>query len=405
VLHHEDEAPSLLADRYRLGADVGSGGMAVVYRGWDTVLCRAVAVKVMRDVLTDPAGRSRFEREGKTLAKLNHPGLVSVFDAGVIHDRPFIVLELVDGETLADRRRSGPMPMADVLAVGTQLSDVLAYIHGQGIAHRDVKPGNVLIDAENHVRLADFGLARDAGSAHHTAPGFTMGTAAYMSPEQVRGHEHGRPSDIYALGLILIEALTGTPLYTGTPEAAALARLVTPPTSQVRLAAPMHELLAAMTADRPQDRPSARAVHARLAMMPLLLKIAAEQAETLTQPFATSPRTGALRLARPNPRWLLAAASVLLAAPALVVGHFLGSGQPESLVSIETPSVIQPSAPPKVVPSPAPSATVRSATPRRTTARTAPAVNKVVTSADDDDKPSKEEKSEHKGKGKGEGKD
>ncbi len=335
-----------MAGRYLLGAEIGRGGMSVVYRGWDTVLQREVAVKMLRDLLLDPAAQRRFEAEGRILARLDHPGLVPVYDSGLLDDRPFLVFQLVDGETLSQRRRRGPMPVTETLAMAIELAGVLGHIHALGIAHRDVTPGNILIDAKNRFRLADFGLARSADSSRHTAPGMTIGTAAYMSPEQVRGQDHGAPGDIYALGLIMIEALTGEVLYQGAPEATALARLVTPPASLVQLPGPIHHLVTAMTAQSPQHRPAAAEVLAQLRALsehPELVSIAAQP--------GTSPATRTMEVTEPAQnqalgsqpvvaitkpsgrpgrrwRWLLAAAAVLVLVPALAAGHLLGTGRP-----------------------------------------------------------------------------
>lgn len=257
------DAPSVLAGRYLLGGEIGQGGMAVVYRGWDTVLQRDVAVKVLRTVVADPAGRARFRAEGEVLARLDHPGLVRLWDTGDLDGAPYLVMELIEGRTLAQRLRGGPLDPRQVIAVGAALAEILTYVHDHDITHRDVKPGNILLDRQDGLRLADFGVARVPGCTEHTQPGFTMGTAAYISPEQVRGEPATSASDIYALGLVLLEALTGRQVYPGPADAAAMARLTTAP-SVAEVPAPLRRLLGGMTAHTPDDRPPAAAVRARL---------------------------------------------------------------------------------------------------------------------------------------------
>jgi len=180
---------TVLGGRYELAEVVGRGGMADVYRAYDAVLHRDVAVKVLRDLSSDPVAAERFALEARTLARLNHPGLVTVLDAGTSDDRPFLVLEFVDHVTLAECCGGRALDPARVAAIGAQLADALAYVHAQSVVHRDVKPGNVLLAAGDRCLLTDFGIAKLLGevAAAQTATGFTMGTAAYLSPEQVRG--------------------------------------------------------------------------------------------------------------------------------------------------------------------------------------------------------------------------
>ncbi len=259
------DVPALLGDRYLLGRELGHGGMAVVYQAWDSRLDRDVAVKVMREVVRDPAHRERFQVEGQTLAGLSHPGLIMLLDAGTEGDRPFLVMELVTGETLADLTRRRWLGVPEVAAIGRALAEALSYVHGQGIVHRDVKPSNVLVGPDERIRLADFGIARLLDSpVRHTATGLMLGTAAYLSPEQVRGESASAASDVYALGLVLIESLTGRPVFSGPPHVAALARLIEAPVIDEGLPATLRDVLTAMTADRPADRPTATEVAVRL---------------------------------------------------------------------------------------------------------------------------------------------
>ena len=203
------DAP-LLADRYALGDLLGQGGMADVFRAHDGVLDREVAVKMLRDSTADGSDRTRFTSEARTLARLSHTGLVMVLDAGIEIDRPFLVMELVDGATLADRLRDGPLDIETAASVGVQVSEALAYAHERGVVHRDVKPANLLLDASGRVKLADFGIARLLGDTiRHTMTGHAIGTAAYLAPEQVQGRDVDGRSDVYSLGLVLLESITG----------------------------------------------------------------------------------------------------------------------------------------------------------------------------------------------------
>ncbi|GAC1441883.1 MAG: hypothetical protein NVSMB55_10900 [Mycobacteriales bacterium] len=252
--------PELLRGRYEVGPVIGAGGMARVHRATDTILGRAVAVKIFRtDVETHDA--QRVQDESRTLAALNHPGLVGVFDAGVTSGpgagSPYLVMELVDGPTLAQCCLDGSLPPAKVARIGAELAGALAHVHDRGIVHRDVKPANILLDRNRHAKLTDFGIARLVDSARHTATGLTVGTAPYLSPEQVTGGPVGPATDVYALGLVLLECLTGQREYPGNGVETALARLHRPPNVPTTLPDPWPGLLTAMTDPDPGRRPSA----------------------------------------------------------------------------------------------------------------------------------------------------
>jgi serine/threonine protein kinase len=239
--------------------------MADVYRATDLVLDRAVAVKLLRNLTEDSSERARFTAEARTLARLNHGNLVTVLDAGTAEEQPYLVMELIDGPTLADCCRDTPLDSARVAFLGAQVADALAYAHAAGVVHRDVKPGNVMLGGDGRAWLTDFGIARLIGdTARHTATGATIGSPAYLSPEQVTGAEVTTSADIYSLGLVLLEALTGQASYSGPPTEAALARLSSPPAIPASLAAGWHTLLQDMTALDPTLRPSAKQVADRL---------------------------------------------------------------------------------------------------------------------------------------------
>lgn len=266
---------TVLGDRYELGTRLGHGGMAEVFRGYDRVLSREVAVKLLHEGV-DESGRARFMAEARTLAGLSHTGLVIVLDAGFDTaggranepgaapssvEKPYLVMELVDGPALSRVLAEGPMALDDVTSIGAQVAHALAYVHRQGVVHRDVKPGNVLLGPAGRVKLADFGIARlldDQG--RHTRTGQTIGTAAYLAPEQLTGGDVGVAADVYSLGLVLLEAITGRREYTGNPTEAALARLHRPPAVPQHLPAPWPALLAAMTSTEPAARPDAHEV-------------------------------------------------------------------------------------------------------------------------------------------------
>ena len=259
----EGPGDGLLGGRYRLEERI-STGVADVHRATDLRLQRPVAVKTFRPG-ADPDGGRRFRQEAWTLANLNHPGLVAVHDFAVEGHLAYLVMELVEGPTLADVLARERLSLDEITGIGGDVADVLAYIHEQGVVHRDVKPSNLLPDREGRVRLADFRISRLVDGGELTAAGATVGTAAYLSPEQVRGGPVGPPADVYALGLVLLEAATGRREYPGEGWDAAAARLSTPPLVPRGLPDPLRRALVAMTDTDAARRPTARQVNDMLA--------------------------------------------------------------------------------------------------------------------------------------------
>jgi len=202
---------TLLNDRFRLDEQIGSGGMSTVYRAFDPTLERWVAIKLMhRDISSDPDQLERFRREARAVARLSHPHIVTVIDAGEDEGAPYIVFEYVEGETLKDRiKRLGRLPIPEAVAYAIEIGRALSCAHSHRLVHRDVKPQNVLIDAEGRAKVTDFGIARSLEAQGLTATGRVLGTTDYVSPEQALGHEVTPQSDIYSLGVCLYEMLTG----------------------------------------------------------------------------------------------------------------------------------------------------------------------------------------------------
>ncbi len=211
-----DHEPRLLGGRYRLGDPVGAGGMGTVYAAFDVRLDRAVAVKLLRtDFARDPSLRRRFEREARSAARVSHPNAVAVYDTGEDADHDaFIVMELLSGRTLAHEIADGPLAESRLRAVADGVLAALEAAHHEGIVHRDVKPGNVLLAEDANVKVGDFGIATSL-DATETTTGPPLGTPAYTAPERLRGLPATPASDLYSLGVVLYEAATGTRPFTG----------------------------------------------------------------------------------------------------------------------------------------------------------------------------------------------
>ncbi len=253
--------------RYRVTGTLGHGGMATVYRAVDEQLGREVAVKVFRIGPVDHGERARAEAEIQTLATLRSPALVTLYDAALddADGDSYLIMELVPGSDLATRLREGPLDPTTAARVGAQVADGLGAVHAQGIVHRDVKPANVLLERDgSHVKLADFGIALLRDASRVTGTGTVMGTAAYLAPEQVTAQEITGKADVYALGLVLLECLTGERPFPGSAIESATARLTRSPAIDQHLPTAWRTLLHVMTAQDPAVRPSAAEAAERL---------------------------------------------------------------------------------------------------------------------------------------------
>src|ERR671914_3133181 len=255
---------TLIGERFRLEEKVGSGGMSSVYRAFDPTLERRVAIKMMhRDISSDADQLERFRREARAVARLNHPHVVTVIDAGEDEGAPFIVFEYIEGETLKARiRRLGRLPVAEAVAYAVEIGRALECAHLHLLVHRDVKPQNVLIDPDGRAKVTDFGIARSLEAQGLTATGRVLGTTDYVSPEQALGHEVTAQSDIYSLGIVTERLLWGdVPFKADTQVAVAMkhVREALPdaqrrrPEISATLAAVMERSTAKETQNRYQD--------------------------------------------------------------------------------------------------------------------------------------------------------
>jgi RNA polymerase sigma-70 factor (ECF subfamily) len=252
---------------YEILAPLGVGGMGEVYRARDARLERDVAIKVLPESLANSAeALARFGREAKLLAAVSHPNLVTIFDVGTDRGISFAVMEFLAGETLRELLGRGPLPLAGVLEIGAAVAEGLAAAHAHGVIHRDLKPANIFLSASGHVKILDFGLARSASpqpfgatADYLTEAGRVMGTAGYMSPEQAKGDIHGESGDIFALGCVLYEMLTGRRAFPGDSAAEVLAAVLRDQPAELdargtRFPVELKQLLIQCLAKRPADR-------------------------------------------------------------------------------------------------------------------------------------------------------
>ena len=348
--------PVSLGGRYKLQELIGRGGSAAVYKAMDDVLGRFVAVKVFRPDVRDEGELRRQEAEVQLLSTFNHPGLVTVYDAGTEQSssdgtRSFVVMELAQGKDLRNRLRLGRLEARDVAKIGHQLAAALHYVHGRGVIHRDLKPANIMLafDAdtgEARAKLMDFGIARVIEGTRLTATGQTVGTATYLSPEQAQGGALGTSSDIYSLGLVLLECLTGHVEFPGSPVESAVARLQRGPAIPAEIGPGWVRLLSKMTAMDPAARPDAGEVAAALADVdsrawepePALGPQERPEGRTAAMPVSVKARPLRPRRVRKLAVWTIAAVLVL-AGIAVLLPSLVSSPQ-EAQTSDPTPSPV-----------------------------------------------------------------
>ncbi|MFD8675681.1 serine/threonine-protein kinase [Streptomyces seoulensis] len=429
----------LIAGRYRLRDVIGRGAMGEVWRAVDEILGRTVAVKLMLTQHADPTAVSRFRLEAQTAGRLNHPYVVGVRDFGEYDDRLFLVMDLVEGDSLAGALNAqGTFPAERVARVAAEAADGLAAAHRQGIVHRDIKPANLLLDADGTLKIGDFGIARfldDPGNAL-TATGQIVGTSLYLAPERALGRPAGAASDVYSLGCVLYQLLTGRPPFQGDSALAVLHQhldaVPVPPRQLCADLSPAFEnYLLGLLAKEPQDRPTAEEAaawfahgHWRGAPAPLPREHA--RRDERPAPSAalggptTSPRTAPVgsalppstdtewttsvhravprrtRASRPRRTGLVAAlGTVALFAVALLIGMSWFSPDTGAAKKSQADPSTPASSSPSVPASSASSAQPAVQEPRKPDDHTKP-------SPDEQGKPDKPDK--HAGKGKGKGK-
>jgi eukaryotic-like serine/threonine-protein kinase len=389
----------IIGGRYQLGRVIGRGGMATIHEAMDLRLERPVAVKLLRpEAAADADLADRFRREALAATVLRHPNIVACLDTGTDDGQPYLVMDLVDGEDLAARlKRGGRLAPTHAARIGLDVARALGVAHVRGIVHRDVKPGNILLASDGRAMVTDFGIARLAADAEAARPGTTLGSVHYFSPEQAKGATTTPASDVYGLGLVLYEAMTGARAFGGeTTDAIALARVgATPPSPRsirpevpVDLDAVVRRALAPEPADRYANG-NAMATALEAAMQtaddasattivstPVVADVVPEPSTHPERPARARPRTTAAPRSRRQGPGRFAPSGVLIALLALIgiVGgaiavaalpggsRTLDSGSPASEAAVETPTrtpkpTPTPSPTPSPTPKPTPSAT------------------------------------------------
>lgn len=318
-------ATTLDEGRYELGGVVGRGGMALVYLARDREHDRPVAVKVLADNLAvDPELRRRFTREAELAERLSHSNVVQVLDSGEADGRAYIVLEYVDGPNLAEElRRLGRFEPTRAAELGAQAAAALAHAHEQGLVHRDVKPQNLLLARDGTLKVSDFGIARLIDGTQLTQIGTVLGTAAYLAPEQAAGEQTTGAADVYALGAVLYELLTGEPPYGADTVTELLVRRSEqdpPPPGALApgIPAELDSLVLACLREDPEARPSAREVE-------LMLRGELEPPTRILEPGSAMPTVVRGR-GRRSRRGAVAAAAAGVVALGLTLGLTAGNG-------------------------------------------------------------------------------
>ena len=349
---------TLLSGRFRLEERVGAGGMSTVYRAFDETLERWVAIKVLQnDIAGDEDQIERFRREARSVARLNHPHVVTVIDAGEDQGCPYIVFEYMAGETLKERiRRLGRLAVPEALAYAIEIARALQAAHMELLVHRDVKPQNVLLDDDGRAKVTDFGIARSLEGEGLTLAGRVLGTTDYVSPEQALGHEVTPQSDIYSLGIVLYEMLTGdVPFKADAPVAVAM-KHVREPMPDVQTVRPDVSAATAAIVDRAtskETRNRYRSIEEVLADLEGALAIEASRAGQTSGEATTVLR--ALPEERYSVPWRLrfprraAALMLVLAGIAAVIVVILVSRTHEARPSVQTPAQPKGAAPPAAV--------------------------------------------------------
>jgi serine/threonine-protein kinase len=341
------QAPEVLGGRYELRGVLGRGGMAEVRDGWDIRLDRPVAVKLLHPVFTtQPDNRMRFEVEARAAAALNHPHIVSVHDSGEHAGTPYIVMERLSGQTLADVIARGPLPQPKVRSILDDVLSALAAAHAGGILHRDIKPANILFSALGDTKVADFGIAKSAGTAH-TLTGQIVGTMAYLSADRIAGRPATVADDLYAVGVVGYEALAGRrafPQQNLAELTRAIADDMPPPLAVLRpdvdpaLAAVIER---AMARDPGWRFGSANEMRAALAGRIGPPVVARPPTRVLAVPLP-DPRTMVVPPRRNRPRWWIGAAAALIALVVSVIAIVVDSASRPAVVEPATTSTSVP---------------------------------------------------------------
>jgi serine/threonine-protein kinase len=326
---------TVLSGRYRLEAKLGSGGMSTVYLARDSTLDRPVAVKVMHREMSEQADQlERFRQEARAVAKISHPNVVSVIDAGEDGGYPYIVFEYVEGETLKARiNRIGALDTQEALAYAIEIARGLTVAHARKMVHRDIKPQNVLIDAEGRAKLTDFGISRQLEQDGMTATGRVLGTTDYVAPEQAMGHGADQRSDIYSLGVVLFEMLTGSVPFSADSQVGVAMKHVNEELPDVQRERPELSAATALVVERATAKdPTKR--YADIGEMIDDLSTALE-VEAARAGSTTGEATSVLEAVPPAQRklssrarwsWAGLAVVVVIAVGALVATQLIGSG-------------------------------------------------------------------------------